>query len=68
MTRPLHETLRAVGQGMLGGTVAAIPLGAAAAYFGPAGFVLAALATGATLITVANSLKRRDQRNEKDWT
>jgi len=68
MTRPLHETLRTLGQGTLAGTATGVLLGAAAACLGPAGLVLAALATGATLITVANALKRRDQRKVKDWS
>jgi hypothetical protein len=62
MTFPLHEALRAVGQGILAGTVIAVPLWLAAAYLGPVGFIGAVIATGATLITVANSLKRREQR------
>ena len=68
MTRPLHETLRAVGQGILCGTLVAVPLAFAAAYLGPGGFVAAALSTGAGLITMANALKRRDQRKAKEWT
>jgi len=66
MTRPLHETLRSFGQGMLAGTVVAAFGALAAAYLGPVGCVVAALATGPTLITVANALKRRDQRKVKD--
>jgi heme O synthase-like polyprenyltransferase len=62
MIRPLHETMRAAGQGILCGTIVAVPLALAAAYLGPGGFVAAALATGAGLITIANALKRRDQR------
>lgn len=66
MSRPIHETLRILGQGTLTGTLAGALLGAAAACLGPVGLVLAALAAGATLITVANALKRRDQRRVKD--
>lgn len=66
MTRPIHETLRAVGQGILGGTAVVVPLGFAVAYLGPAELVAAALATGAGLITVANALKRREQRQHRN--
>lgn len=68
MIRPLHETLRSLGQGTLVGTAAGVLLGAAVTYLSPGVLVLAALATGATLITVANALKRRDQRKAKDWS
>lgn len=63
MTSPFHETLRAVGQGILGGTAVVVPLAFAVAYLGPAELMAASLATGAGLITVANALKRREQRN-----
>lgn len=68
MTRPIHETLRAAGQGILGGTAVVVPLAFAVAYLGPAELVAASIATGAALITVANALKRRDQRKTKDWS
>lgn len=67
MNRPIHETLRALGQVMLIGTAAGVLLGAAVYYLSPAALVLAPLATGAGLITIANALKRRDQRKAKDW-
>lgn len=62
MTQPIHETLRAVGQGMLGAAAVAAPFVLAMIYLGPAGLFLAAIGTGAGLITVANALKRREQR------
>lgn len=62
MMRPLHETMRAAGQGILCGTLVAVPLALAAAYLGPGGLVASALAAGAGLITLANALKRREQR------
>lgn len=66
MSQPIHETLRAAGQGILCGTLVAVPL-AFAAYLGPVGFAAAAVSTGTALITVANALKRRDQRKAKEW-
>lgn len=68
MNLPIHETLRAVGQGLLMGTAVAVPLAFALAYLSPAVLAAAAPITGAGLITVANALKRREQRNAKDWS
>jgi hypothetical protein len=65
MTFPLHEALRSVGQGILAGTAIVVPPCVAVTYLGPAGGVGAAIATGAILITVANALKRREQRKAR---
>lgn len=65
MNRPLHETLRAIGQGILCGTVAAVPLGLALTYLSPGQTVVAALSTGAGMITAANAMKRREQRQRR---
>jgi hypothetical protein len=66
MTLPIHETLRAAGQGLLGSAALVAPLCVGAAYFGLVGLVASAAAEGAALITAANALKRRDQRKAKD--
>ena len=68
MTLPLHETLRAVGQGLMAGTALADPLCLVAIYLGPDVLAVILIAAGPILITVANALKRRDQRKVKDWT
>ena len=65
MKRPIHETVRRIGQLSLcvavGLGVGALA-GIAITCMGVAGFICVAAATGASLITLANSLKRREQR------
>ncbi|WP_371767528.1 hypothetical protein [Massilia sp.] len=66
MNKPLHETLRAIGQIILVSSLAGIGGGYLLAqivlHFGIAGLVVLAIGTGAGFITVANELKRREQR------
>ena len=62
MIRPLHKTMRAVGQGMFCSALVAVPLAFAIAYLSTVGLVTVLLTTGAGLITLANALKRREQR------
>lgn len=67
MIRPIHETLRAAGQGLLAGSAVAVPLCAAVVYLGPVALAVAGPVTGITLITVANALQRRAQYKAKAW-
>lgn len=66
MNRPLHETLRTIGQIILISAPAGIGGGYLLAlivlHFRIAGLVAVAVAIGAGLITLANALKRREQR------
>lgn len=61
MKRPIHETLRAAGQGLLLGSAIAIPLVLALVYLNGWQLAIAGPATGAGLITLANALKRRHE-------
>jgi hypothetical protein len=71
MSRPLHETIRRVGQVILVTTLAGIGGYYLAAlivlHLGMGGFIAAALAAGVGLITIANVLKRREKLARKDW-
>ena len=66
MNRPLHETLRTIGQVILVSAPAGIGGGYLLAQillnFGIVGLLAFAFAAGAGLITLANALKRREQR------
>lgn len=65
MNRPIHETMRAAGQGLLGGAAAGTLIGLAVIYLNPIALAVGLLAAGAGLITAANALKRREQRARK---
>lgn len=59
MKRPIYETLRAIVQGAICGTLAAVPLCLVLVYFGAVGFFVLSLLVSASALAVATVLDRR---------
>jgi hypothetical protein len=60
------RTLRAVGQGVVGGCVVSGAVGLAVLYFGAAGLAGAAMIAGPGLIALSYFMERRAKRAQKE--